>query len=54
VSLIFANLGLGAGILSNELFSAILLMVVASTLITPPLLTWAFGRWGATMSAAAP
>jgi len=52
VSLIFANLGLGAGILSSELFSAILLVVVGSTLITPPLLTWAFARWGGTMSVA--
>ena len=28
-----------------------LLMVIGTTLITPPLLTWAFGRWGGTMSA---
>ncbi len=51
VGLIFANVGLGAGVLSSELFSAILLMVIGTTLITPPLLTWAFGRWGGTMSA---
>ncbi len=51
VGLIFANIGLAAGVLSRELFSAILLMVIGTTLITPPLLTWAFGRWGGTMSA---
>ncbi len=49
VGLIFANVGLSAGVLSSELFSAILVMVIGTTLITPPLLTWAFGRWGATM-----
>ena len=50
VGLIFANVGLSAGVLSSELFSAILVMVIGTTLITPPLLTWAFGRWGATMA----
>jgi Kef-type K+ transport system membrane component KefB len=41
VGLIFAQIGLGAGILSNRLFSAILFVVVATTLVTPPLLKWA-------------
>jgi len=41
VGLIFAQLGLAAGILSNRLFGAILFVLVASTLVTPPLLTWA-------------
>jgi Kef-type K+ transport system membrane component KefB len=41
VGLIFAQLGLAAGILSNRLFGAILFVVVATTLVTPPLLTWA-------------
>jgi Na+:H+ antiporter len=50
VGLIFAQIGLTAGILSGRLFSAILLMVIGTTLIAPPLLTWAFGRWGSTGS----
>jgi Kef-type K+ transport system membrane component KefB len=41
VGLIFAQIGLAAGILSNRLFSAILFVVVATTLVTPPLLKWA-------------
>lgn len=48
VGLIFAQIGLAAGILSTRLFSAILLMVMATTLVAPPLLKWAFGRWGST------
>ena len=48
VGLIFAQIGLTAGILTTRLFSAILLMVIVTTLIAPPLLTWAFARWGST------
>ncbi|HYL54962.1 MAG TPA: cation:proton antiporter [Gemmatimonadales bacterium] len=46
VGLIFAQLGLAVGILSNRLFGAILFVVVATTLVTPPLLTWALKRGG--------
>ncbi len=46
VGLIFAQLGLAAGILSNRLFGAILFVVVATTLVTPPLLTWALKAGG--------
>ena len=48
VGLIFAQLGLAAGILSNRLFGAILFVVVATTLVTPPLLTWALKAGGTT------
>ncbi len=48
VGLIFAQIGLTAGILSSRLFSAILFVVVATTLVTPPLLKWTL-RWGATI-----
>ncbi len=48
VGLIFANIGLGSGVLTRELFSAILIMVMGTTFIAPPLLKWAFGRWGVT------
>jgi Kef-type K+ transport system membrane component KefB len=53
VGLIFAQIGLAAGILSGRLFSAILLMVIATTLIAPPLLKQAFARWGSTGEAEA-
>jgi len=51
VGLIFAQIGLAAGILTSRLFSAILLMVIATTLVAPPLLKWAFARWGSTADA---
>jgi len=39
VGLIFAKLGLAAGVLSNERFGALMLMVVVTTFLTPPLLS---------------
>ena len=48
VGLIFANIGLVAGVLTSELFSAIILMVIGTTFIAPPLLKWAFAKWGVT------
>lgn len=39
VGLIFAQLGLAAGVLSNERFGALMLMVVVTTFVTPPLLS---------------
>lgn len=39
VGLIFAQLGLAAGVLSNERFGALMLMVVVTTFLTPPLLS---------------
>jgi Kef-type K+ transport system membrane component KefB len=49
VGLIFANIGLslrlgGEPVLSPALFSAIVVMVIATTLTTPPLLGWALRR----------
>jgi Kef-type K+ transport system membrane component KefB len=38
VGLIFAQIGLTAGVLSGRLYSAILFVVIATTLVTPPLL----------------
>jgi Kef-type K+ transport system membrane component KefB len=38
VGLIFAKLGLTAGVLTNERFGALMLMVVVTTFMTPPLL----------------
>jgi Kef-type K+ transport system membrane component KefB len=52
VGLIFAQIGLSAGILSSHVFSAVLLMVIVTTLVAPPLLKWSFGQWGRTLEAA--
>ncbi|HEX7049451.1 MAG TPA: cation:proton antiporter [Longimicrobiales bacterium] len=46
VGLIFADIGLGRQILSSEVFSAILIMVIATTFIAPPLLKVIFRRVG--------
>jgi Kef-type K+ transport system membrane component KefB len=48
VGLIFANIGITSGVLSSELFSSILLMVMGTTFIMPPALKWSFGRGGTT------
>lgn len=54
VGLIFANLGLVSGVLSTELFGAILVMVIGTTFIAPPLLKWTFARGGMTEPERAP
>jgi len=40
VGLIFAQMGLATGVLTSELFSAVTMMVLATTLLTPPLLAY--------------
>jgi Kef-type K+ transport system membrane component KefB len=44
VGLIFASLGKSLGVLDDSLFSSIVIMVVVTTLITPPLLKYAILR----------
>jgi Kef-type K+ transport system membrane component KefB len=44
VGLIFASIGLTAGILSGSVYSAILIMVILSTFIVPPILKLLFAR----------
>jgi Kef-type K+ transport system membrane component KefB len=44
VGLIVAGVGVTEGILDAELLTVVVLMVLATTLITPPLLRWAFSR----------
>jgi Kef-type K+ transport system membrane component KefB len=44
VGLIFADIGRRAGVLSEEMFGAVLLMVMATTFIAPPTLKVLFGR----------
>jgi Kef-type K+ transport system membrane component KefB len=49
VGLIFANIGLhltiqGERIIDQAIFSAVVVMVIVTTLITPPALKWSFSR----------
>ena len=44
VGLIFASIGLSKGVLSNDLYAALLIVVLATTIITPPLLRWRVGH----------
>jgi Kef-type K+ transport system membrane component KefB len=48
VGLIFANLGLENGVLSRDLFSAIMIMVIVTTFLGPPLLKWFMRHGGVT------
>ncbi len=47
VGLIFASIGLASGVLDDELYGALLLVVLLSTVVTPPLLRWRIQRRGA-------
>ena len=40
VGLIFAQMGLATGVLRDDLFGALMLMVLVTTLVTPPALAW--------------
>ena len=49
VGLIFANMGLtllvnGQAVVDRSVFSAVVVMVIATTVMTPPALKWSFGR----------
>lgn len=44
VGLIFAAIGKGLGVVSDEVFSVIVIMVILTTLLTPPILTWLMKR----------
>lgn len=44
VGLVFASIGRTLGVLSDELFSAIILMIMVTTLMTPPLLKFRYKR----------
>lgn len=57
VGLIFANIGLGlmlAGhpVIGRTTYSAVVVMVIVTTMITPPALKWSFGRSAGTPPAA--
>jgi Kef-type K+ transport system membrane component KefB len=40
VGLIFATIGVSIGVFNDELYAIVLLMVLLTTIITPPLLRW--------------
>ncbi len=44
VGLIFASIGKGLGVVNDSVFSAIVIMVIITTLVTPPALSFALGR----------
>jgi Kef-type K+ transport system membrane component KefB len=44
VGLIFANVGKSLGVVSDELFAVVVVMVIVTTLITPPTLAWLLKR----------
>ena len=44
VGLIFATIGKGLGVVSDEVFSIIVIMVILTTLLTPPILTFLLKR----------
>jgi Kef-type K+ transport system membrane component KefB len=45
VGLIFAGIGKSLGILDDALFSAIVIMVIVTTMVTPPVLKLTMSRW---------
>jgi len=44
VGLIFASIGKGLGAVDDALFSSVVIMVVVTTLVTPPFLKWSLGK----------
>jgi Kef-type K+ transport system membrane component KefB len=44
VGLIFASIGKGLGVVDEGLFSAVVLMVIVTTLLAPLLLKWSLAR----------
>jgi Kef-type K+ transport system membrane component KefB len=44
VTLIFAGIGKSIGVISDTIFTALIMMVIITTLITPPSLRWAMSR----------
>ncbi|MGH2568399.1 MAG: cation:proton antiporter, partial [Bacteroidota bacterium] len=45
VGLIFASIGKGLGVVDDAIFSAVVIMVIATTLVTPPLLKFTLSRF---------
>lgn len=45
VGLIFASIGRGLGVVTDSVFSAVVIMVILTTLMTPPVLKLTLSRW---------
>jgi Kef-type K+ transport system membrane component KefB len=50
VGLIFASVGKGLGVIDDALFSAVVIMVMVTTMMTPIALRWSLGRGGGRVS----
>lgn len=46
VGLVFASIGRTLGVINDALFAAIVLMIMVTTFLAPPLLTWRFNKQG--------
>ncbi|MEO8393591.1 MAG: cation:proton antiporter, partial [Chloroflexota bacterium] len=44
VGLIIATIGVNAGIMSEEIFTVVVFVVLVTTIITPPLVRWSFSE----------
>ena len=44
VGIIVASIGLTLGVFTNQMFTSIILMTLATSIIAPPLISWAYGR----------
>ncbi|NJL04351.1 MAG: universal stress protein [Chloroflexaceae bacterium] len=44
VEIIIATIGLSAGVLSQEVFSMIVVMAIVTSLVAPPMMRWAYSR----------
>jgi Kef-type K+ transport system membrane component KefB len=49
VGLVFAELGLTAGILNNELYSGMILVITTTTLLPPFIMKWLYQTHGHTL-----
>jgi len=54
VALVIAGAGLANGLLTADLFSVLVVVTLATTLVTPPLLRWSFAARGAHQPALEP
>jgi len=44
VGIVVASVGLGLGVITGSIFSVVVFMSIVTTIVAPPLLTWAFKR----------
>jgi Kef-type K+ transport system membrane component KefB len=52
VGLIFAELGRVSGILSNEVYAGMVIVITLTTLLPPFIMKWFYGRYGSRMPSA--